>query len=267
MAATTETKQGWGDIEEDELPPTNIDRSKENLKIVTEYKKNEKNETVAIIKTYKVRVQHALVSPAIEKRKQWKKFGMCAGMPPGPEKGTTDVSSDEFVLQLGVQQKQAEVKEDKTVYVNIECRICKKKGEHYTANCPLGNVLRGQGKMPEEEEAPAAPEPGKPALYKAPARRLGASEEVREARDELPTVRVSNLSEYANEGDLQELFKPFGPIQRVFIAKDKVNGTSRGFGFVTFYHREDAKKAIGKLDGYGYDHLILHLEWALPSKK
>ena len=37
----------------------------------------------------------------------------------------------------------------------------------------------------------------------------------------------------------------------------------RGFGFVTFYHREDAAKAIAKLDGHGYDHLILHLEWAL----
>jgi len=37
---------------------------------------------------------------------------------------------------------------------------------------------------------------------------------------------VSNLSENVLESDLQELFKPFGPIQRVFLAKDKVKTTS-----------------------------------------
>ena len=35
-------------------------------------------------------------------------------------------------------------------------------------------------------------------------------------------IRVSNLSENAQEADLQELFKPFGHIARIFLAKDKM---------------------------------------------
>jgi len=260
--------KAWADDEDDEeqpAPDVSYD-PKTSTKIVTTYKKNEKGQTVKVIAHYKVTVHHSVRSPAIDKRKQWQKFGMCAGLPPGLEKGITEVSPDDFDLQLGPQVKQ-EVKEEKSVNINVECRVCKKKGDHYTANCPLKDILRNQ----KEEETEKVETVGAE-KYRIPNRRGGAgagSEDRTESsgRDELPTVRVSNLSEGAFENDLQELFKPFGPIQRVFIAKDKITGASRGFGFVTFYHREDAAKAISKLDGHGYDHLILHLEWALPSKK
>jgi translation initiation factor 3 subunit G len=78
-------------------------------------------------------------------------------------------------------------------------------------------------------------------------------------------VRVTNLSEDTKESDLQDLFRPFGPINRIYLAKDKHTGLSKGFAFISFIRREDAQRAIDKLDGYGYDNLILHLEWARPS--
>ena len=34
---------------------------------------------------------------------------------------------------------------------------------------------------------------------------------------------------------------------------------------MSFVHREDAQRAMDKLQGHGYAHLILRLEWAKPS--
>lgn len=62
----------------------------------------------------------------------------------------------------------------------------------------------------------------------------------------------------------QDLFSPFGQVSRVYIAVDRETGESRGFGFVNFVYRADAQHAIDKLDGYGYDSLILRVEWAAP---
>lgn len=55
--------------------------------------------------------------------------------------------------------------------------------------------------------------------------------------DDSTTVRITNLSEDTREDDLRELCRRFGPIQRVFLAKDRHSGLSRGFAFVTFVYR------------------------------
>jgi len=89
----------------------------------------------------------------------------------------------------------------------------------------------------------------------------------RNRRDETSTIRVTNLSEETKEADLMELFRPFGPISRIYLAKHKHNNLSKGFAFINFVNRDDAAKAIEKLSGYIYDHLILHLEWAKPSNQ
>ena len=65
----------------------------------------------------------------------------------------------------------------------------------------------------------------------------------------------------------QELFSRFGQITRVYVALDRERGTSKGFAFVNFVRREDAARAISKLNGYGYDNLILHVEWAQPREQ
>lgn len=85
------------------------------------------------------------------------------------------------------------------------------------------------------------------------------------AAEDTAAIRVSNLSENTQETDLQELFKPFGHIARIFLAKDKMTGQCKGFAFINYYKKDDAAKAIATLNGFGYDHLILNVEWAKPS--
>lgn len=108
------------------------------------------------------------------------------------------------------------------------------------------------------------------AAYVAPAARAGAGSKMTEGsrfgrRDEADTVRITNLSEEATENDVQELCRNFGAISRIYVAKDKHTGQSKGFAFVNFHRHDDAERAISKLNGYGYDNLILHVEWAKPS--
>ena len=84
------------------------------------------------------------------------------------------------------------------------------------------------------------------------------------SRNEENVIRVSNLSEGTHEADLRELFSRFGPPTHVYVAVDHKFGLGRSFGYVNFVNREDAERAINKLNGFVYDSLILQVEWPPP---
>lgn len=46
------------------------------------------------------------------------------------------------------------------------------------------------------------------------------------------------------------------------LAKDRETGLAKGFAFISFQERTDAAKACEKMDGYGFKHLILRVEFA-----
>jgi translation initiation factor 3 subunit G len=153
--------------------------------------------------------------------------------------------------------------------VLMVCRTCGKKGDHWTSKCPYKDLAPPtetfSDKPPTSDGLPA-PGGASKGAYVPPTLRGGADrtgDSMRRRNDE-NSVRVTNLSEDTREPDLLELFRAFGPVSRVYVAVDQKTGDSRGFGFVNFVHREDAEKAISKLNGYGYDNLILRVEWATP---
>ena len=81
-------------------------------------------------------------------------------------------------------------------------------------------------------------------------------------RDDLPTLRVTNISEDTQEADLRELFGAFGRVARVYVGRDRETGAGKGFAFVSFEERSVAQRAMEKMNGRGYDNLILSVQWS-----
>lgn len=52
--------------------------------------------------------------------------------------------------------------------------------------------------------------------------------------------------------------------QRVYCSVARGCAELRLLVFVLLCYRDDAERAIRTLNGYGYDNLILHVEWAAP---
>lgn len=75
-------------------------------------------------------------------------------------------------------------------------------------------------------------------------------------------IILQQVSEMAEEQELRDLFERFGRVTRVFLAKDRDTGRAKGFAFISFVDRSDAARALEKMDGWGYRHLILRVEFA-----
>ena len=116
-----------------------------------------------------------------------------------------------------------------------------------------------------EAPAPTAAAPG--GKYVPPSMRggvRGPGDSMRGAgnRDDLPTLRVTNVSEDTQENDLRELFSRFGKVVRVYVGRDRETGAGKGFAFISFEERSVAQKAMEKIHGLGYDNLILNVQWS-----
>lgn len=61
-------------------------------------------------------------------------------------------------------------------------------------------------------------------------------------------IYVGNLSWTMTDEDLSSLFSQFGAVTSAKILKDKMNGRSKGFGFVEMDDAEAAKTAIANLN-------------------
>ncbi|QQK48021.1 RNA-processing protein, HAT helix [Penicillium digitatum] len=78
-------------------------------------------------------------------------------------------------------------------------------------------------------------------------------------------IYVSNVAWDASEKDLKELFSKFGDIEKALIER-KINGGSKGFGFVTFATKEAAKDAVA-MNEYVFRSRPLRVEIATTDTR
>ncbi|KAJ5890147.1 hypothetical protein N7504_010957 [Penicillium tannophilum] len=277
----------WADDEEFDdpsaLPAQEVITNKDGTKTVISYRFNDDNKKVKVTRRIKTTTVREHVNPQVAERRSWPKFGLEKGHPPGPTFDTTSVGENMVFrpsINWKAQAKEAEKDggekgsmKDQLKDKKVKCRIC--SGEHFTARCPFKDTMApveeasgGAGVDADDKEAGGLGA-GKSSYVPPHMRNGGAAggEKMggRFEKDDLATLRVTNVSELAEEQELRDLFERFGRVTRVFLARDRETQRAKGFAFISYADRGDAAGACEKLDGFGYRHLILHVEFAKRS--
>lgn len=287
------------------VPPTHTSRvDSKGIQVVTSYRLDSANPNRLLKATTTIRVTHdkVLENIAVAARRKWKKFGLANT--DEDQSNVTIHSREDIYLEdphadIDLQEEDA----GKANLGNLNAFWAKQNMRTLQRKYDLdGDVAMGGGGLDNEGGAggedgwtqvgSGGGAAGGGAKYVPPSARGGGGAAAsgmggkslaalaasaggggdggpgdRRSNDnrDQNTIRVTNISEDTTEADLQELFSAFGRISRVYLAKDKETLQSRGFAFVSFIHQQDAAMAMAKLQGHGYDHLILKLEWARPS--
>ncbi|TCD64032.1 translation initiation factor eIF3 subunit g [Steccherinum ochraceum] len=287
--ASSAPKTSWADdVDEDEQPKGEDYIDENGIRTTVEYTVNEDGKKVKITRKIKRTLQKAIVDHSVAERKNWAKFGQERGNKPGPDRATTTVGENvSLKLSAGNKSSEPEPTAEQAMKQKLStagagkvvCRLC--KGDHFTAKCPYKDSLPGlegtetppfggddAAGPPAEPAAPAAPG-GK---YVPPSMRggRGPGESMGRPggnRDDLPTLRVTNISEDTQENDLRDLFGGFGRVARVYVGRDRETGAGKGFAFVSFEEKANAQRAMEKMHGRGYDNLILNIQWSQPREQ
>eukprot|EP00751_Fragilariopsis_kerguelensis_P026714 CAMPEP_0170862388 /NCGR_PEP_ID=MMETSP0734-20130129/18945_1 /TAXON_ID=186038 /ORGANISM="Fragilariopsis kerguelensis, Strain L26-C5" /LENGTH=328 /DNA_ID=CAMNT_0011236981 /DNA_START=91 /DNA_END=1077 /DNA_ORIENTATION=- len=285
--------QRWGDVLDDDsdeedidqnqqshitaagglvIPPTHKSRiDSKGIQIVTSYRQHPSNasQLLKTITKVKVNTEKGREAKAVEKRRQWKKFGNALKDGAEGAQRSTIISKDDICIEdpnADNDLQEEDAAKDLSGNLNeFWAKQQKRQLERKYGVEGKDDAAAGDGWNVVGAGGGTAGGVGKYIPPSARAAMAGGVKLAERRTDDLNTIRVTNISENTTEADLQDLFKPFGRISRVYLAKDKETLQSRGFAFVSFVNKDDAAKAMEKLQGFGYDHLILKLEWARPN--
>ncbi len=281
----------WGDEVDDSytggvIPPRKTEKNADGTTTITDYSMTEDGYLYKTIKVVRYVEVKRKVSKSVAARKQWKKFGDCKNAGPGLERGISTLSIDEINMEWiapddGGEEEEEEIDFEQMAARDIQSRLKMERFKRRQEERRLGVAnwaqmmsMQATASDPNATQAPgvAGADTGSagPTKYQPPAKRGGSAAlsagESMYSRDDSATVRISNVSRNTSEADLEELCKMFGSIRRIFLSRDRETGESKGFAFVAYHNTSDAKKCIERLNGYGYDHLILQVEWSKPKE-
>jgi translation initiation factor 3 subunit G len=240
-------------------PPQVIEDEKAGTKTVISYRLEPNGQKVKVTSKFKIATKTKKVSARVAERASWGKFGKSLTT----NDAQTIVSRDEIRIEDPKDGDGTDTREHDAILLQITSGLQQgSQGRELQIRMGLDPDAARKGGLYNPLVAQGGSAGGGPGDKYVPPSMRGGGGGQREERDESNTLRVTNISEDAQERDLKDLFEKFGPVMRIYLAKDKETGQSRGFAYVTYQRREDAQAAMNALNGYGYDHLILKVEWS-----
>ena len=79
---------------------------------------------------------------------------------------------------------------------------------------------------------------------------------------------VKNISQDTRESDVRHLFSHYGRVTHVHVPTwDDAPDVGKGHAYVTFYARQEAQSALDNLDGYGFHHMVIRVEFSRTREK
>ena len=217
---------------------TETEPDENNIVTRTEYKLNEKNEIVQVVKKIKRYKIYSRIYPSvIERKNNWVKFGEAA-------KGNDNVTfvSEEDVFMEPPTPKISAVKKSEFIIPEIEaisndqiCKIC--NGNHWTRICNFEKEKEEKQIVEKQKE----PDP--------------------EKKEDIFSLQVTELSKDINEFDLYNMFSKIGKVQNILIMKDFKSQESRGVSFIIFKEENDLNYAKKAFHNMGFANLRLKLEY------
>lgn len=251
------------------VPPSEtIEKGDQLIKISYKWKVNEstnKRELIKVTRTFQM--EHIKTSKKVAARKKWEKFGLSKTDPAGPQDSTTMFAEEVTMRFIHADQTEEDAEEEDEQMTRIKRQFeyfaffqgfNGGDGDKSSTMRPLGASMPVEGNTTLRELSAKYVPPNRG--RSGPGSRIGYT-------DEVPAIRVSNITSAATQEDLQQLFEKFGRISRIHLGRDRRTNESRGFAFINYQNRDDAQTAINKMNGYGYDHLILSVEWSENRKK
>ena len=74
------------------------------------------------------------------------------------------------------------------------------------------------------------------------------------------------MSLYTDEDKLETIFMKYGRIDKCLVVKDQRTRQSRGFGFITFAHTDDAEDARNATNGSTIDDRKVRVDYSITKR-
>lgn len=235
-----------------EFNEAEIDFDDEEIEIIGDkkyvifYKKDEDGIIYKHTKIYRLEKHEIKIPKKVAERRKWTKFGVSKGLPPGPDTASTNRVCDEVFFEFTNNNKIVDDTEDTELGILgnnnknvVTCKYC--GGNHWSIKCK---------NKPDKLNTDNKDTPNNN-KYVPKFKRDGEKPRNKNRN----TIRISNISDNADEQDIRDLFYSYGRITKLYYSK-------KGFAFLTYSESNSCEKAIEAVNGHPYDYLILSVEMA-----